>query len=155
MLFYAAFLTVGGAALVVAGLLALYESVPVAAILAVGAAGLLFGGIGAALLWSGTEPIVFDRSQGLFWKGRSPTGHGAGVRVELASIHAVQLVSEYCSGHRREDESRHGFNSYELNLVLKDGQRVNVVDHGDLPRLRDEGFALARFLGVWLWDPAP
>ncbi len=43
----------------------------------------------------------------------------------------------------------------ELNLVLKDGRRLNVVDHGDQVRLRTEGLTLARYLGVPLWDPAP
>jgi len=146
--FYLVFLVLGCVALVGAVIAALAPPAPVGAVIAFGLAGLVFGGFGAYMLWSGTQPIVFDRPQGLFWKGWSVPEPGAGARVELSTIHALQIISEYCGGKTR-------FYSYELNLVLKDGQRVNVVDHGDMSRLRSEGPTLARFLGVPLWDPAP
>ena len=57
------------------------------------------------------------------------------------------MVSEYCSGET-------SFYSYELNLVLADGSRVNVVDHGNLPRIRRDAAMLAGFLGVPLGDAA-
>ena len=40
------------------------------------------------------------------------------------------------------------------NLVLADGSRVNVVDHGDLGQVRADAAMLAEFLSVPLWDPA-
>ena len=55
-------------------------------------------------------------------------------------------ISEYCGG-------KSSYYSYELNLVLSDGTRLNIVDHGDLRRVRRDGATLARFLGVPLWDP--
>jgi hypothetical protein len=106
--------------------------------------GLVFAGAGVAGLYFGTRPIVFDRALGLFWNAWKTPRPGVG--VELTSIHALQVISEYCSG-------KSSFYSYELNLVLNDGSRLNVVDHGDLSRIRSDGDALARFLGVKLWDP--
>jgi hypothetical protein len=138
----------GCVALVVALVGVVSPVAPVTSVIAFGLAGLLFAGAGAYMLWSGTQPIVFDRAQGLFWKGWSAPQPGAGLRVELTAIHALQIISEYCGGKTR-------FYSYELNLVLKDGERVNVVDHGDMKRLRAEGATLARYLGVPLWDPTP
>jgi hypothetical protein len=110
-------------------------------------AGLAFGAFGAVQLWSGTEPIVFDRTRGLFWKGRAAPRPDVGGCVHLKSVHALQVISEYHGG-------KGSYTSYELNLVLVDGTRVNVVDHGDLARIRKDGASLAEFLGVPLWDPS-
>ena len=44
------------------------------------------------------------------------------------------------------------FYSYEINLVLKNGRRVNVADHGDLDSLRADADMLANFLEVPVWD---
>jgi hypothetical protein len=41
--------------------------------------------------------------------------------------------------------------SYELNLVLKDGRRINVVDHGGADKIRTDAATLADFLGVPVW----
>ena len=98
-----------------------------------------------------TVPSVFDRSTERYWRGRKPpaTRKGAKGAVEhclLQDIHAIQLLSEYCSG------SESSFTSYELNLVLKDATRLNVVDHGNLKTIREDGAQLAKYLNVPLWD---
>ena len=64
----------------------------------------------------------------------------------LSSIHALQLLSEFVSG------SKSSYHSYELNLVLNDGSRINVVDHGNLDRLRSDANTLSRFLDKPIWD---
>jgi hypothetical protein len=147
IIFYAIFF-LAGSGMVVLGVFTALTTDTAVPLVVLGLVGLLFGSIGAAMLWSGTQPIVFDRAQGRYWKGWSPTPPGVAAGVELTAIHALQIVSEYCGGKTR-------FYSYELNLVLKDGTRVNVVDHGDVARLRKEGSTVARFLGVPLWDPQP
>ena len=93
-------------------------------------AGLLFASIGGALLYFGTAPIVFDGQLGCFWKGRrrpDETFRREDIKVmaRLDQIHALQIVSERCHGKKRS------YYSYELNLVLHDGARLNVIDHGD------------------------
>ncbi|NTV13257.1 MAG: hypothetical protein HGA96_04915 [Desulfobulbaceae bacterium] len=113
--------------------------------------GLIFALVGGVMLYFGTAPIVFDTRQGCFWKGRkSPenTFDKGSLKVysRLDEIHALQIISEYCSGNKSS------YYSYELNLVLKDGQRLNVVDHGNLARLREDAGKLAQFLGRPLWD---
>ncbi len=37
---------------------------------------------------------------------------------------------------------------YELNLILKDGSRLNVVDHGNRDALQGDARTLAEFLDV-------
>ncbi|MBS3735402.1 MAG: hypothetical protein KGY99_10845 [Phycisphaerae bacterium] len=116
--------------------------------------GAVFAIAGAALWYFGTRPVVFDKHRAAFWKGkRAPDRvfdrdrkNGA----KLEDIHAIQLLCEYIpsSGSRRSAS----FYSYELNLVLHDGSRLNVTDHSKLHKLRKDAKALAAFLDVPVWD---
>ncbi|HEY6951708.1 MAG TPA: hypothetical protein VI758_04835 [Bacteroidota bacterium] len=113
--------------------------------------GALFAVIGGLLLRFGTIPIIFDKQVGYFWKGRkSPQelydGRSQKKVAPLADIHALQLVSEYVRS------GRSSFYSYELNLVLNDGRRLTVIDHGNLVRLREDAKKLSEFLGKPVWD---
>lgn len=153
IVFLALFVVAGCIMLVGAVFLAFASHTTVVGVIAFGLGGLFFGSVGSYKLGDETQPIVFDRAQGLYWKGWSVPQAGAGPRVELDSIHALQLISEYLKDTSgRKASERHSYYSYELNLVLKDGERINVVDHGNLSRLRQDSSALARFLGVPLWD---
>jgi hypothetical protein len=112
--------------------------------------GLVFTAVGGGLFYSGTKPIAFDVQLGYFWKGRNPPPYSFGLEpkeaIALPRIHALQIVSERCSS------SKSSFMSYELNLVLEDGSRRNVVDHGNIEGLRADARELAIFLAVPLWD---
>ncbi len=113
--------------------------------------GVVFLSIGLLMAYSGSKPIVFDQMRMLFWKGR-PRGEGRIRResfseaCELSQIHALQIIAEYCRGNKSS------YYSYELNLVLEDGSRMNVVDHGSLTALKKDAQKLAGFLNVPLWD---
>lgn len=78
---------------------------------------------------------------------------GGGLRAGFDSIHALQIVSEYCGGGSGSGKTR-SFVSYELNLVLNSGERINLCDHGNIVRLRDDAAKLAEFIGRPLWDTA-
>jgi hypothetical protein len=111
---------------------------------------LIFIVIGAYMLYTGTAPIVFEKGRGVFWKGRKGpdeaiAGRNTADFVRLDQVHAVQLISEYISG-------KNSYYSYELNLVLADGKRITVIDHGNLARIREDAGTLAMFLGKPLWD---
>lgn len=113
--------------------------------------GLVFATIGAGMLYAGRTPIVFDKSSGWFWKGRKDPEHVFDRSklknfAPLRDVHALQLLSEYCRGNK------HSYYSFELNLILGDGRRINVVDHGSREKLREDAAALAAFLGKPLWD---
>ena len=113
--------------------------------------GAVFAVVGACLGWFGTVPRVFDQRHAAFWRGRRlPTPMELVARgnssAPLSSIHALQLLSEFISG------SKSSYHSYELNLVLHDGSRINVVDHGNLERLRSDANTLSQFLDKPAWD---
>jgi hypothetical protein len=115
------------------------------------AIGFVFVLAGCGMLYFGSAPIVFDKFRNAFWKGRKGPDDVADRRqlkycVDLGNIHAIQLISEYCHSNKSS------YYSYELNLVLKDGNRINVIDHGNLKRLREDAQTLSRFLGKPVWD---
>ncbi|MCH7685413.1 MAG: hypothetical protein IH899_01815 [Planctomycetes bacterium] len=75
----------------------------------------------------------------------------------LKDIHAVQLLSEQCmmshaSSTVSTEKVKVPFYSYEINLVLRDASRKNVIDQGNLDRNREDAKTLAQFLKVSLWD---
>lgn len=112
---------------------------------------LLFLGV-AWLLWTWlARPVVFDRREDWFYKGkRSPAEDpslGSGKDAcPLSRIRAIQIVPERVSSRNG------GFGSWEINAVLEDGSRRNVVDHGSEAAVRTDAAALASFLSVPLWN---
>lgn len=114
---------------------------------------MIFVVVGIVVAVSLGKPRVFDKSYGYYWKGKqgggdpmSPAAIEGG--VPLSDIHALQIVSEWVSGNKTH------YRSYELNLVLRSGQRVNVVDHGNKKALLEDAQMLAQFLNVPLWNAA-
>jgi hypothetical protein len=39
-----------------------------------------------------------------------------------------------------------------LNLILKSGGRINVVDHGNIEKLKEDAQILSSFLSKPVWD---
>ena len=99
--------------------------------------GAIFAASGAYMIWP--RKILFDGNTRKFI---SPSRS-----VAFSEIHAIQLVRERVSSSDNGD-----FWSYELNLVLKAGDRLNVTDHGDLESLRADANRLRVLLGCKLWD---
>lgn len=66
--------------------------------------------------------------------------------VPFDEIAGLQLVCEQI-GHPNDERY-----SYELNLVLKNGSRLNVVDHSGHGQLQDEAAQLAAVVGCPVWD---
>jgi len=113
--------------------------------------GLVLAAAGGCLFHFGTAPVVFDKNKGSFWKGRKAPAEAFDSRslkyvVELEQIHALQLISERCRGNKSS------YYSYELNLVLKNSRRINVVDHGNREKLREDTAILSVFLNRPVWD---
>lgn len=113
--------------------------------------GVLFAGVGFGMYYYFSIPRVFDKTLGVYWRGRKEPRHYAdnpesGKGARLNDIHAIQLLKEYVSGDKSS------YYSYELNLVLKDGSRLNVVDYGNRKKLEVAAKKLAEFLGRPIWD---
>jgi hypothetical protein len=113
--------------------------------------GLGFAVLGAGLYYFGTTPVVFDRREGVFRRGRATSSAlinrlAPQQQARLDDIHALQILRERVSGDDRT------YDSFELNLVLTDGRRINVTDHGDYEALRRDAEVLGAFLARPVWD---
>lgn len=109
--------------------------------------GIVFGVIGLVLFGFGTRPIVFDLSRDYYWKGRKDPDEAWDKSelknfADLTQVVGLQIITEVVSGDKGS------YTSHELNLVLKDGSRLNVVDHGNEEKLRADAEVLAEFLEV-------
>jgi hypothetical protein len=116
---------------------------------------ILFGSIftlaGGLMLFFGTKPIVFENGSGYFWKGRKNpqfrnNANDSKNSTKLSEIHALQIIKEYVRGDKTS------YHSYEINLVLNDASRINVVDHGKLKQIREDAEKLSQFLRKPVWD---
>ncbi len=112
--------------------------------------GLVFASVGVGMWWSMARPRVFDMQDLWYWRGKRPTDRDAVEACKHAApldrVHAIQIISEHCRGN---DSS---YYSYEVNLVLHDGSRVNVIDHGSLKHIRKDAQTIADLIGVPVWD---
>jgi hypothetical protein len=109
--------------------------------------GIVFLGVGIIFTYQTLRTLAFDTRTGNFYSGYPHKKES----FPLAKIHALQLVSEFVV-NADPSGSFTRFYSYEINLVLKNGRRVNVADHGDLDSLRADADTLANFLEVPVWD---
>ncbi len=96
--------------------------------------------------------IVFDSRCGAFYRSTVDPRKifelaGLPTFTPFKNIGALQLLKKRLTGGENG-----GFTAYELNLVRKDGERVNVVCHGDYPSMAEDAVTLAQMLKVPLWD---
>lgn len=121
--------------------------------------GLIFMSVGAYLFYSATKPIVFDKNDGYFWRGRvEPKNVLMKNSIEddwavIDKIHALQLINKYISGSTDADgHHSSSYYSYELNLVLDDGKRLNVLSHGHHNSIIKDTKILSNFLQKPIWN---
>lgn len=95
------------------------------------------------------KPKVFDLATGWYWKNKQPdtsfledsfssNPFEEYSAVRLINVHALQVIKK-------------PRNLCEMNLVLKDSSRVNVLCHDKKERLEREAYMLSEFLGVPVW----
>ncbi len=90
---------------------------------------------------------IWDHNVGLFWMGNGRIGpleasKSIFYRKEpllLEQIHALQFIQV-------------SMQFYELNMVLNNGDRVNIIDHDNRKILHEDAVNIAKFLGVPVWD---
>ena len=100
---------------------------------------LLFSVFGAGLLWwLYQKNVLFNKREGIYTS--------QGKNFPLNEVHAIQLISEYVAG------SENSYYSYEMNLVLNNGERFNVTDHGSFKAIRHDAEKLAHYLNIPVWD---
>ncbi|RLA75837.1 MAG: hypothetical protein DRG30_04125 [Epsilonproteobacteria bacterium] len=121
--------------------------------------GLIFMSVGAYLFYIAIKPIVFDKNDGYFWKGRVEPKNVlikdsiVDDWIALDKIHALQLINRYVRGSTDADGHRSSsYYGYELNLVLDDGKRLNVLSHGNRYCIIEDTKVLSKFLQKPIWN---
>jgi len=117
--------------------------------------GSLFFGV-AHLLFGNQKLFQFDKNRGLYsynnqFKKLNPTAVAEVFPIE--EIAGLQILKEWISGSgSSSNRPAKSYYSYELNLVRKNMERINIMDHGDLPSIERSAKDLADFLGVPVWS---
>ena len=112
--------------------------------------GFVFAGAGALMFYYFYKPRVFDKQLGLYYKAYSVKPSKSRIKkidnfIPLNKIIAIQIIGEHIN---RDNGS---YKSFELNLVLDDNSRKNIIDHGNLKSIIDDAHILSDFLGVPIW----
>ncbi|WP_272022464.1 hypothetical protein [Olleya namhaensis] len=105
--------------------------------------GTMFFIAGNYLLISYFSPIVFNKHSNRFYRGFNK--HNSKKSTVLSNIVALQIIGETISGENGN------YKSFELNLVLKDASRINVVDHGKLKTIIIDTEVLSKHFNIPIW----
>jgi hypothetical protein len=114
--------------------------------------GTLFGAAGVFLLKS-DKKVTFDKKSGSYYRGKELiriSVNNIEQQGKLEDIYSIQLISERIQSSSSDGGSSN-FRSYELNLIFKDGARVNVMDHGNAADIELSAKNLAKFLNIPIW----
>jgi hypothetical protein len=88
-----------------------------------------------------TTKIIFDQNRNIFWIGGNE--YNAKTKISLQDIDSLQIIIKAIVGSDGPD-----WESYELNIVEKNGNRHNIMDHSKVGKIMEEGETLSKFLGV-------
>ena len=91
------------------------------------------------LLW-GLKPISFDLNIRRFIKY---TFQGGYEKISIDDIYALQMIEDMSS----QDETY-----YELNLVMKNQNRINIICHNDDKAIRKQAKELSKIVSIPFWD---
>ncbi len=120
--------------------------------------GLLFGGIfmffGSKIFWNYLDKAIFDKDVSYFWRDKKQPNVWNSVKTDsyckLSDIYAIQLIHENTNTVNNSRNKIRG--SYEFNLVLNNGERINLLAHSRRNILQKDAAQLADFITIHHWD---
>ncbi len=92
--------------------------------------------------WLKRQDRIFDDATKTFYIHNQSSEKSRAVTVDYKEMHALQII---------HNSTRKSW-SYELNLVLHNGNRVNVTEHGKIHELRQDALYLSTALCLPIWD---
>lgn len=108
--------------------------------------GTVFSCVGIYFMLHFLRPRVFNKNSNFYYKGftRNPDRSKKNY-ASLNRIVALQIIGETIT----DDDG--DYKSFELNIVLDDASRLNVIDHGNLNTIIDDTEILSDFLNAPIW----
>lgn len=114
--------------------------------------GLIFVGVGVFFFRKLSEKVIFDKLKNRLWvdkpgneKSKTDLINNS---LKLSDVYAIQLISKYLKGNNNS------YYIYEMNVVMADTNRYNVMRHGKKRQIRRDAKKLSKFLGKPVWDAA-
>ena len=104
---------------------------------------IIIGPVVACVILKNMNRKYFDSSIGKYYIGKYATSKCV---VDFADVYALQIIRKKC--YYRNNR----YYSYEINMVLNTGNRYNIMDHGNLNKIKENAQTIADILGVKLWD---
>ncbi|MBO5762444.1 MAG: hypothetical protein J6R85_01105 [Lentisphaeria bacterium] len=96
---------------------------------------------------------VFDKDAGYFWdERREPEAVGGNAALLRRALPLERIAALQLLGEHKPLPGEKPFGSCELNLVLDDASRWNLLEHGSYREVLTAGKALSAFLNVPLWQ---
>jgi len=139
LLFCVVYIVVGVFLLVLAGLVYIKNN-QVDFMIFLGGLGIAITTFGFALIMPFVKQVTFDKNRGTFKNNIDRS-------VKMENIVSLQIINKMIT-------SKHGLSypCYELNMLTKNGRRINILNHNDLEQLKSDSEQLAEFLSVELID---
>ena len=111
----------------------------------------IFIGTAVFMAYKILRPQGFNKQLGYHYKSfKKPTSQRevpeSNKWTKLDQIEAIQIIKE------RVRTKNSSYSSYELNLVLKDASRINVIDHSKYKQIQEDARVIADFIGIPYWD---
>lgn len=109
--------------------------------------------IGGTFLWFGVnnmrqrEIVIFDLNTAQLSKKEEE----GSIVIPFSQIHGLQLMEVYYGTSKIYSNSSDNYYVYELNLILKNSNRVNIMSHGDKNEMIKDAKMLAAYLSVPIW----
>lgn len=99
------------------------------------------------------NPLIFDKQAGVYKKGWKPLLQRIllpkkNLSVKLHDIVAIQLLKELRSRDHSDDSYSSQYHTYEINLILANKKRLNVIDSGHRKSTLDYAKTLSNFLNI-------
>lgn len=99
------------------------------------------------------KTISFDKRTNLFYQGKRPPYKGNKLNPDnickLDNIYALQLIRKEL---KRSFSQNDKYSQFELNIVLKNRERLHVLTTNDSYLLRLTAKQLGSFLNIYVWD---
>jgi hypothetical protein len=102
-----------------------------------------FIAMGSFILYDVSVPIKFNRRNSTLVKGRGKRRK----TIYFSEIHALQLIQVRVSG-----SDGPAYRNHQLNIIFKDGTRMNIVTYYRPDRAREDANVISQYIGRPLWD---
>lgn len=120
----------------------------------------IFAGVGAIVFLQASKPVVFDKNQGRFYRGKKHAQDTENSRnsVRFEDIHALQLLSKLVTVRVKSGGGEHSYShnrlvqEFELNLVDQSGERVNITSYINSAAARQDAQRIGDLINVPVWD---